>query len=267
MKTLHSIGSIVVSSIALNFCSVAQAVNLVTNGGFVPTVVTTSSILRGPVTLDGWTFSPNVQDTSTTVTGFNFVVPDGTAFSEDINKAYSQPPILKLYGNPGQTVNSQADASGGAASGWYLANDAFYQRGAINQTLTGLTAGEDYTVSFSQASGQLQTNGNLESFNAYFQVGFGNSATMSFTGGQAVSNWQTQSLTFTADSANQVLSFLANADNNVPPFALLSGVSVQSKSSQKIPEPGNYVGTLIGIGFLGTLIKSRLAKNELDERN
>jgi hypothetical protein len=46
-----------------------------------------------------------------------------------------------------------------------------------------------------------------------------------------------------------------------PPFAFLSGVSVR-----QIPEPADYVGTLVGIGFVGLAIKSRVAnKKKLEE--
>jgi hypothetical protein len=277
MKNIFSIGSIAVTSLALNLAPLqqAQAVNLVQNGGFTPTGTSVSAYIGNNnaanqrVSIANWTFSPNIYDTSG-VTGYNYVVPDGTAFATNLEAKGNAPyGSLRLFSNPGQTVNSQADASGGAASGWYIAADAFFQRGAIKQTLTGLTPGQQYNVSFSQASAQQV--GYTPPFSEYWQVDFGgssqNSTAMASPGQQPVSAWQQQSLTFTADGASQVLSFLAQGTNDVPPFALLSGVSVEAVpstvGSEPVPEPEDYVGTLVGLGFAATLLKSRLAQKKL----
>ncbi len=277
MKKLLSIGSIAVSSIALNFMPVqqAQAVNLVTNGGFAQNNVTGASAYLGKnsndVTVNGWTFGafhgagPTNNDK-----GYNFIIKDGT----DIGAtgvgmaAQGNAPFgsTKLYTAPGQVINS-ADGSG-----WYIAADAWFDNASISQTLTGLTIGQQYVVSFSQAAGQ-QTGftGNETEF---WKVGFGgstqNSTVMNITSKQVVSPWESQSLTFTADGTSQVLSFLASGTKDVPPFALLSGVSVDAVAAPDgtaVPEPEEYVGTLIGLGIAATLIKSRLAKKKLDEQD
>jgi hypothetical protein len=86
--------------------------------------------------------------------------------------------------------------------------------------------------------------------------------------------WQQDSFAFTATSTNTTtnaqtgavgttLSFLATGTpHGKPPFALLSGVSVVPT-----PEPADYIGTLIGMGFVGTLVKSRLAKKKLADKD
>lgn len=59
-----------------------------------------------------------------------------------------------------------------------------------------------------------------------------------------VTGWTQEALTFTADASTQVLSFLAvGTPNGLPPFALLSGVSVNAVT---VPEPFTIIGTLIG---------------------
>jgi hypothetical protein len=73
--------------------------------------------------------------------------------------------------------------------------------------------------------------------------------------------WQQDSFGFTATSTSARLSFMSQGTpTGKPPFAFLSGVSVR-----QIPEPADYVGTLVGIGFVGLAIKSRLAKKKLEE--
>jgi Protein of unknown function (DUF642) len=276
MKKFLSIGSIVVSSLALNLISVGQvqAVNLVTNGDFTTNNVTAASAYLGntnpnktTTTVDGWTFgATHGAGPSNGDNGYNFLVSDGTALFTDMAAQGNSPyGGLSLYGSPGQTFNSVNN------TGWYIAADAWFDNASISQTLNGLTDGAQYTVSFSQASGQQSgfTGNEIE----YWKVGFGgstqNSAIMNITSAQPVSGWQSQSLTFTADGTSQVLSFLATGTQDVPPFALLSGISVEAvpANGTQVPEPENYVGTLIGIGFVGTLIKSRLAKKKLDEQD
>jgi hypothetical protein len=83
------------------------------------------------------------------------------------------------------------------------------------------------------------------------------------SGAPIVNGWQQDSFVFTAGAATERLSFLAKGTpNGKPPFSLLSSVS-----ARKIPEPDTYVGTLLGLGILGTIVKSRFGKKNLDDRN
>ncbi len=285
IKTLLLLGSITVSSIALNFMPVqrAQAANLITNGGFADATysggsVTSSVYLDNTVTLPGWTFSTTTFDNSGR-NGYNFLVHSGTQFNQNLsannpcNPPYSGScgGTAGLFGSSGQTVV----APGG--SGWFIAADAHFERGAINQTLNNLTIGQQYVVSFYQASGQQNylTDPNT-SFTEHFDVSFGGitkqSNTMAAAGLQPVSPWSLQSLTFTANASTQVLSFLAQSQNDVPPFALLSDVSVEAVSAQSasveaVPEPETYFGTLIGLSCLGTVIKSRSGQKQLTKKD
>jgi hypothetical protein len=280
MKNFLSIGSIAVSSLAFSVGSIqqAQAVNLVQNGGFSDNNVVAASAYLGNVnpnkkttTVAGWTFGAFHGDgPSNGDNGYNFLVSDGTAlFTNAAAEGNSPYGALTLYGAPGQTVNS-ADGSG-----WFIAADGWFDNASISQTLNNLTVGQQYKVNFSQAAGQQSgfTGDEIE----FFKVGFGNSTqnstTMNITSAQTVSAWESQSLTFTADGTSQVLSFLASGTKDVPPFALLSGISVEAVAAapdpaiEAVPEPADYIGTLLGFGFTGTLIKSRLAKKKLDEQD
>ena len=68
------------------------------------------------------------------------------------------------------------------------------------------------------------------------------------------SGWIGQTLTFTADSSSDLLSFVANGgpSSSLPPFALLDGVSVTP-----VPEPTTWALTLIGVGMLGAGLRMR----------
>jgi hypothetical protein len=295
MKTLISIGSVAISSIALSLIPVqqVQAASLVSgsaNLDFIPATATTATKDWGDynaadsTTIPGWTSE-----------GYNFLIPSGTAIT-----TYSPTPALNFYG-------SAAGLSAPNGAGYYIAADSSYQVGYIFQQLTDLTIGSTYRVSFYQSAAQQNQN-SVNSGSVYtgattdqWLVNVGGTYTRpgnqggeyttagSFSGGAAnyaapvmslasqgnagsqttttgnakVNGWQQDSFAFTATKTTEQLSFLASrggTPSGRPPFALLSGVSVN-----KIPEPADYVGTLVGIGFVGLAIKSRLAKKKLEE--
>lgn len=268
----------------------AQAVNLVTNGtftgatvsggsaaGYTNGAVTTSAYLGDDnVTLPGWTFSINSQIPSNGQKGFNFLVAFGSqiytnqAAQNNCTAPYSINPSepYNCWGVAGLVGSQQIlDPVTNSASGFFISADAFFNRGAINTTVSGLTVGNTYTVSFYQATGQQKYVSSPTNFTDWFNVSFGGvtkrAATMSYTVGSEITPWTLQSLDFTATSATQTLSFLAESPNDVPPFALLSNVSVTSTS---VPEPETYLGTIILAGFLGKVVKSRLAAKKKADR-
>ncbi len=291
LKAALSIGSMIASSIVISLVPArqAQAVTLATlNGNFVGATVnggaTDPNYINGPVTtsaylgdpnvaLPGWSFPTNSQTPSNGQPGFNFVVAFGTQIYGNGNQLATQDrcAVPTGCGNAAGLVSGGATSLlnpvTGTASGFFIAADAFYNRGAINTDITGLTVGNIYTVSFYQATGQQQYQ-TASNFSDWFSVTFGGttqqSATMNYTAGSSITPWTLQSLDFTATSANQTLSFLADSPNNVPPFALLSNVTVVRKSTL-LPEPETYLGTLMCGGFLVAVIRSGATKKKLDE--
>jgi hypothetical protein len=221
------------------------------------------------VTVTGWTFgATHGAGPSRGDNGYNFLVKDGLisdGMAAQGNAPYGN---TTLYSTLGQTISS-ADGSG-----WHIAADGWFDNASISQTLTGLTIGEQYTLTFSQATGQQVGFANKGGDTEYFKVDFGNSTqnstTMNVFPGDPISAWDKQTMTFVADNTTQLLSFMATGTQDVPPFALLSGISVQGNNSATpaaVPEPEEYIGTLIGMGFACTLVKSRLAKKKLADKD
>jgi hypothetical protein len=158
---------------------------------------------------------------------------------------------LKLYGTIG------ASPDGGA----FIGADPGYQNGAIFQTISGLTAGAMYTVSFDYAgaqqvgySGATQEGWAVSLGGQTLDTAMLNNASKGFTG------WTATSLTFTATSGTEVLSFLATGTPSqaAPPFSLLDGVSMSQVTST--PEPASWTMLLGGLGLLGCARFTR-AKN------
>ena len=159
---------------------------------------------------------------------------------------------LHLWGpNNGSANGLPASSPDG---GNFLAADPAYQTAAINQTISGLTAGQVYEVGFYWGGAQ-QTGFSGVTWEGW-QVSLGaethstpgdnlhdpgtiSNANHGFTG------WRYTTLDFTATSGTEVLSFLSlGGPTGVPPFALLDGVSLQA-----VPEPSSIA--LAGIGLLG----------------
>jgi PEP-CTERM motif len=152
---------------------------------------------------------------------------------------------------------------------------------AFSQTITGLTAGQTYTLGFYQAGSQqagfanglntteqwivslgtdvLKACAGCGPVNAYYgehDSTYSNSdlsasivaTSLMTTPPGGMTDWQYVSVNLTADASTQILSFLAWGDNgntlNIPPIVFLAGNSPSS-----VPEPETLA--LFGLGLLG----------------
>ena len=181
---------------------VAKATNLVVNGSFESTSLTDKDYFSGHV--DGWSGGDNLT----------FLDFPGTA--DDPDK------YLTVYG--------PFPATSPDGGNFVEADGAPSYHGALYQTISGLTAGRTYELTFFQAAGQ-QT-GFKGPTTEQWQVSFGDQTQLSdqFSlpeGG--VGLWQGQKMYFKANSATQVLTFLAEGTpDGQPPIAFLDGVSMQA---------------------------------------
>jgi hypothetical protein len=117
----------------------------------------------------------------------------------------------------------------------------------IYQTLTGLSVGTDYEISFWQSI--TDTSFTPSGILGQWQVRFGAttlySAPMAAPAATIPYGWELQSLTFTATAATQDLSFLAKSyDESEPVYIGLDGVSLRAVT---LPEPSTTV--LVGLGL------------------
>ena len=198
----------------------ASGVNLVQNGNFLTTTITSFSAEMTTTNVSNWS-----------TTGYNFLYQGATATTGGNIK-------LASYNN---TASNGLPASVGSQ---FVGADGAYQTGAITQTLTGLTVGDKVNVGFYWAG--AQQSGYTEATTESWQVSLGsqaftttpvNNAAGGFTG------WMAQSFSFTATSSSEVLSFLAvGTPNGEPPFSLLDGVTAYD-----VPEPGTIALMAMGI--------------------
>jgi len=248
----------------------AQAANLVLNGSFE--INGGSGQIGYNTTLADWT-------TAAFGNSYAFVYAPGSA-----DGSLASPPVSQYGSNPLWGPNN-GSANGlpytSPDGGYFVALDGDFQIAALSQTVTGLTAGDTYAVSFYWAAAQQYGfNGpTVQAMNVCLGSGapsYNDPNDQPLSGGanapsnincpgsgastanidlpsHGFSGWQYQTVDLTADSSSEVLSFLAYGNLQVPPFALLDGVSM----SQATPEPGTLPLLLTGLMGGLSVLRSR----------
>ena len=145
----------------LTFAFSAQATELITNGDFS---VPNAGQLGFNTEATGWT--PTTTDPANSQSiGYSFVFTNlNDVYNTGITSQYGN---MQLWGpgtNPDITYSNGNTSPNNSANGFvmpstgnFVAIDGDYEAAAIQQTVTGLTAGDQYTLTFEYAFGQQYT--------------------------------------------------------------------------------------------------------------
>ena len=230
----HAFRSVRIACAAMIACTLfavsASADNLVTNGSFEDINGATSNFFVNYPTA-------NLPGGSGAGYGNDFIVLAG---SNGTGNCGESNPIYDLWVSPGNSPDG---------GNYFLMDGDPVVHSEMYQTLSGLTAGDDYQVTFYQASGQLYTLDSVsyEDWSVYFgdQTQTSNVMTTPAEGGTA---WESQTLNFVADSTSAVLGFIANGTpTNEPPIAFLDGISVTDQGPTATPEPSTVAMMFTGL--------------------
>lgn len=218
----------------------AQAAEFVTNGDF-------TNLTNGIGQLG---FNTNAV-------GWSSAAPDGSynfVFDNGNSSPVSQFGPLSLWTQANGGGNGWDGDSPG--TGNFVAIDGAFHSGPISQTVGGLTIGQSYHLSFNYAFAQQfafdgETTQNLT-------VSFGGVSHTVPTPdyilpNHAFSGWSTANFDFVATATSQLLSFSSLASPQLPPFALVSSVSLTGG----VPEPGTWAIMLLGFASLGVAARVR----------
>ena len=254
----------------------AQAANLVQNGSFSDITGNLSAL--GSSTYSGAEI--NSLYTNSANPG-GIYTGDVTNWSSPVTSQY--PAVFNIYNfgasNAGsanadtrytaseaQHMNSNftGDSPDGGAFMMFDGDPGF--SGPLEQTITGLSMGKTYQLSFYWAGGELSNRTGYQSIQLTGSLGSDPFATSVYDNTNpsgtpgSFSGWSLQTFDFTAASTSELLSFLAvgTPASNLPPFALLDGVSITS-----VPEPSTWAMMVAGFTGLGYAAYRRRKKTAI----
>jgi hypothetical protein len=246
IMNMKIIGVLALAAVAFGHGAQASQINLITNGNFDTTTYANNSQFGtgfGGQGVTGWTGG----------NGYQLYFFNGTATVNSANSQYDSgynTGSEKFYTMPGSPTGG---------SGNFVALDGDQTngiQGSISQTLMNLTIGATYTVTFDWATGQLQSRSGATTDNV--NVSFGNQSFTTQTVSDASASstpWLQQSFLYTATSATETLTFLAQGTpTGLPPMVALDGISVV-----QTPEPASIAVMGSGLVLLGYFYRRRRA--------
>ena len=251
IKSLRKAALAAVAMLASMPCAQAGVTNLLTNGSFENNGGVGQ--IGNNTTLAAWSAA----------SGAFINIANGNADSSGFPTSYG---TMYFYG-PGNGVSN--GFTGSPDGGSFVASDPGFDPGALSQTVSGLTPGTDYTLSFQWAQAEAYVSqAHRGSTTSGWQVTLGGETTstaVSTLPSWGFANWTTENFTFTASSASETLSFLPIGSGGTA-MALLDGVVLSEYSPPAaVPEPGTMVmAGLLSLGGGIVAVRRGRAKSKND---
>jgi len=231
---------IATAAFAAAVCAAASAgaTEFVTNGTFTS--------LTGGVGQLGFNTNATGWSVPAPNGSYEFVMTNGTAGS---NGEYGN---VSLWTAANGGANTWDGLAGGPGN--FVALDGAFQDGALSQTINGLVVGQTYHLSFDYAfSQQFGFSGDTTQNLMVSLGGFSDTSPNYVIPNHSFQPWATYNKDIVATATSETLSFFSTASPQLPPFALVSNVSLTGG----VPEPATWAIMLLGFGGLGAAIRMR----------
>ncbi|HEY4082804.1 MAG TPA: PEP-CTERM sorting domain-containing protein [Burkholderiaceae bacterium] len=250
MKTLYRLLArpAILTCLLLTAGAACAQTNLVVNGGFEQGSGSGFYAAYGLNTFNG--FAPTGWLASSTYYG-NLVVSQTAAN-----------PYSNDWGGVGVATDFQLTTPDGG--NFVIADtdrtEAPAYSGEIAQQINGLAIGQSYTLTFYQASsGKYQAKG-ASVQTTQWDVTFGDSTQVSplMTAAYNTSTpWEKVTMSFTATSTSQLLSFFGNGSPGGTPVIMAAIDGVSLTAAMPVPEPATWGMTLLGVAVIGAFVSTR----------
>jgi hypothetical protein len=228
----------------------AAPVNLVQNSGFEVSTVTHSTELPADSVVTG-----------SILPSWSTYTPGGASYSH-------------LY-FPGEATTVGSVCCGGASTatlwaattspggGNFVALDGDATTYAtISQQISGLTVGQQYTLSFDYAGGQFYPldGATTEAWEVHFGAAQQTTPILS-NASHGFTGWFTSQMSFVASASSELLSFMSKGTTDgLPPVTLLDNVSLTANEStppNDVPEPASLALFALGLVAIAATRRSR----------
>jgi hypothetical protein len=234
-------GAAILGVIGGGWAETACAGPLVVNGSFEQSSSAGGGQLGSADTLTGWSFS-----------GDAWLFPANTADTTGVTN--NEGGNVKIWGPNDGSTNGLPGSSPDGGNFLALDGDDNGKQGYIEQTISGLTTGTNYLVTFYSAFGQQYGFNGATMQNLTVSLGSQSYVSATYSLPQhGFSGWTQTSYLFKATGASEVLEFLAYGNVSEPPIVLLDGVSMVDA-----PEPATWVVLAAGLtGLAGMRYRRR----------
>ena len=139
-------------------------------------------------------------------------------------------------------LHNTTDAPNGSN---YVSLDGAFNFTSMYQTITGLTAGNQYQLDFDYSYGQQ--NGDYGNYYSGYRVSLGDDYRYNqrqFMTSTSFSPWYHETLVYTATAASHILNITAVGNPNIPPMTQFTNSRLNDITPPPVPEPST-------LGLLG----------------
>jgi hypothetical protein len=247
--------------LAFGLIQAAHATNLVTDGTFTDATGVAGNEPNGQIgnftTVVGWTASGG-NNAGVGDIGYTFLYQPGTAYTSG---AYGSAGEVYLWGPGGNggSVNNGLDAPVPGGGNFVTGSGIYLVPSTLSQTITGLTVGDTYDVSFYYAGAQQcgwtgpTTNGWTVSLGGQTE----NSPALD-TPSEGFTGWQLDTMAFAATNSTESLSFTAFGFPPSPDLEETSLLADVSLTQDPTPDAAS-TALLLGFSLLALISASRVA--------